>query len=127
MHKVTYTYLWIALVNQDITTSSKTAELIHLNKVHPGIIFGIESLWLCGLLSVSALCPSPFLLFFVAQEVTTVGYVGWAPYKLISSWVQTRNRTGRKPSLVAQLVKNPPAMQETLVLFLGQEDPLEKG
>ena len=29
--------------------------------------------------------------------------------------------------LVAQLVKNPPAMQETLVLFLGQEDPLEKG
>ena len=30
-------------------------------------------------------------------------------------------------SLVAQLVKNPPAMQETLVLFLGWEDPLEKG
>ena len=31
------------------------------------------------------------------------------------------------PSLVAQLVKNPPAMQETLVQFLGREDPLEKG
>ena len=30
-------------------------------------------------------------------------------------------------SLVAQLVKNPPAMRETLVQFLGQEDPLEKG
>ena len=30
-------------------------------------------------------------------------------------------------SLIAQLVKNPPAMQETLVLFLGWEDPLEKG
>ena len=30
-------------------------------------------------------------------------------------------------SLVAQLVKNPPAMQETWVWFLGQEDPLEKG
>ena len=30
-------------------------------------------------------------------------------------------------SLVAQLVKNPPAMQETPVQFLGQEDPLEKG
>ena len=29
-------------------------------------------------------------------------------------------------SLIAQLVKNPPAMQETLVQFLGQEDPLEK-
>ena len=30
-------------------------------------------------------------------------------------------------SLIAQLVKNPPAMQETLVRFLGWEDPLEKG
>ena len=30
-------------------------------------------------------------------------------------------------SPVAQLVKNLPAMQETLVQFLGQEDPLEKG
>ena len=30
-------------------------------------------------------------------------------------------------SLVVQLVKNPPAMQETPVQFLGQEDPLEKG
>ena len=30
-------------------------------------------------------------------------------------------------SLVAQLVKNPPAMQETLVRFLGWEDPLEEG
>ena len=29
-------------------------------------------------------------------------------------------------SLIAQLVKNPSAMQETLVLFLGWEDPLEK-
>ena len=30
-------------------------------------------------------------------------------------------------SLVAQLVKNPPAMQETPVRFLGWEDLLEKG
>ena len=30
-------------------------------------------------------------------------------------------------SLVAQLVKNLPAMQETLVRLLGWEDPLEKG
>ena len=30
-------------------------------------------------------------------------------------------------SLVAQLVKNPPTTQETLVRFLGGEDPLEKG
>jgi len=29
--------------------------------------------------------------------------------------------------LIGQLVKNPPARQETLVQFLGWEDPLEKG
>ena len=30
-------------------------------------------------------------------------------------------------NLVAQTVKNLPAMQETWVRFLGHEDPLEKG
>ena len=30
-------------------------------------------------------------------------------------------------SLIAQLVKNPPAMQETLVQLLGWEDSLEEG
>ena len=29
--------------------------------------------------------------------------------------------------LISQLVKNSPAMQETLVQFLGREDPLAKG
>ena len=33
----------------------------------------------------------------------------------------------KQTSLTAQLVKNLPAMQETSVRFLGQEDPLEKG
>ena len=32
-----------------------------------------------------------------------------------------------RASLVAQTVKNLPAMQETWVQSLGQEDPLEKG
>ena len=32
-----------------------------------------------------------------------------------------------RASLVTQLVKNLPAMQETRVRSLGQEDPLEKG
>ena len=31
------------------------------------------------------------------------------------------------PGLVAQLVKNPPSMHETLVQFLGRKVPLEKG
>ena len=38
------------------------------------------------------------------------------------------HRLSKKPgtSWVAQLVKNPPAIQETLVQFLVQEVPLEK-
>ena len=33
----------------------------------------------------------------------------------------------KRVSLIAQMVKNPPAMQQALVQFLGQEDLLEKG
>ena len=35
-------------------------------------------------------------------------------------------RSFTRASLVAQLVKNPPAMQETWVRSLGHEDPLDK-
>ena len=49
-------------------------------------------------------------------------YLGSIPgegkgYSLQYSWA----------SLVAQLVKNLPVTQDTLVCFLGWEDPLEKG
>ena len=41
---------------------------------------------------------------------------------------ETDRQTDReRASLIAQLVKNPPAMQETPVQFLGSADPLEKG
>ena len=43
--------------------------------------------------------------------------------KVISSLVDP---AGPRASLIAQLIKNLPAMQETPVQFLGQEDPLEK-
>ena len=39
----------------------------------------------------------------------------------------TANVSQTRASLVAQLVKNLPAMQETPVQFLGWEDLLEKG
>ena len=39
---------------------------------------------------------------------------------------QLKGYQWEKASLRAQLIKNPPAMQETLVQLLGQEDPLEK-
>ena len=37
------------------------------------------------------------------------------------------SRRWQGPPLIAQLGKNPPAMQETPIQFLGWEDPLEKG
>ena len=40
---------------------------------------------------------------------------------------QELKEKGLRASLIAQLVKNLPAMQGTRVRFLGGEDPLEKG
>ena len=44
-----------------------------------------------------------------------------------SAWVTWLVYLGKAASLVAHMVKNLPAMQETWVWSLGQEDPLEKG
>ena len=41
-------------------------------------------------------------------------------------YLLTSDRLEFKASLVAQSVKNPPAMEETWIRSLGQEDPLEK-
>ena len=46
---------------------------------------------------------------------------------IIWSIFQMTKDISYKASLIAQLVKNLPAIQETLVQFLGQEDLLEKG
>ena len=43
-------------------------------------------------------------------------------------WVEWKGLVrGIRASLVAQTVKNPPAMQETWFRSLGREDPLENG
>ena len=45
-----------------------------------------------------------------------------------NSWnLNMTSHMARRASLIAQLVKNPPAKQETPVQFLAWEDPLEKG
>ena len=44
---------------------------------------------------------------------------------MLSSQYHSSN-LGGWASLIAQLVKNPPAMQETWVQYLGWEYPLEK-
>ena len=49
----------------------------------------------------------------------------WSWYSIFSEFVQTYNDIWA--SLMVQMVKNLPAMQETWDQSLGQEDPLEKG
>ena len=56
------------------------------------------------------------MLVYVTQKFLASGSSFLLPH---STYLQV--------SLIAQLVKNPPAMQETLVQLLGWEDPLEKG
>ena len=85
------------------------------------------------------LCPSPFLYFLLLglgfpdssvgkESACNAGDSGSVPgtgrfsgegigYLFQYSWT----------SLVAELVKNPPAVRETWVRTLGWEDPLEKG
>ena len=71
----------------------------------------------------TSLSPAPIL-----QASWTVGHLtlpAWVPVFVragfgMRSW-------GWWSSLVAQMVKNPPAKQETRVQFLDQEDSLEKG
>ena len=68
-----------------------------------------------------SLGPTPVFLPGVPPGQRSLeGYHPWA-HK------ESDTTEGLWASLVAQLVKNPPAMQENPVRFLGQEDPLEKG
>ena len=58
------------------------------------------------------------------------GHMLFPDWQLCCRATSRKHRTVLKvsrASLVAQLVKNPPAMQETWVRSLGWEDPLEKG
>ena len=55
----------------------------------------------------------------VVGEGQHVRFWGKEEFRAINCWLRA--------SLVAQLVKNPPEMQDTWVWSLGWEDPLEKG
>ena len=63
---------------------------------------------LCGDLKGKEIQNSEYLYMYIQIYIYTLIYVYWT-------------------SLVAQMVKNPPAIQETQVWSLDQEDPLEKG
>ena len=55
----------------------------------------------------------------LTKECTLSDPVSWLVFLVVSYWPRA--------SLVAQMVKNPPAMQENWVSPPSQEDPLEKG
>ena len=60
----------------------------------------------------------PFMLVFLNKQFRFACFESYSNGIIyILSWA----------SLVAQMIKNPPAMQETWVRSLGQEYPLEKG
>ena len=66
------------------------------------------------------------LLFFSTKIKEEVNMMHFRKKSL--RWIKSAKAIHREwASLIAQLVKNLPAMQETPVLFLGQEDLLEKG
>ena len=62
-----------------------------------------------------AVATCPLLLFILLVNKVSIELI--LKVDSLESWA----------SLIAQLVKNLPGMQETPVQFQGQEDPLEKG
>ena len=48
-------------------------------------------------------------------------------WEMEGKWMSNNLCNRMTTSLVAQLVKNPPAMWETWVRYLGRDDPVEKG
>ena len=60
----------------------------------------------------------------VSKSCTSLCYP--VDYIYIHAYMQLTTTQPYRASLVAQSVKNPPAMQKTWVHFLGREDPLEK-
>ena len=61
-------------------------------------------------------------------KATHSSILAWRiPWTVESMESQSQTRLSNfRASLIAQLVKNLPAMQETQIQFLAQEDPLEK-
>ena len=72
-------------------------------------------------------------IFFFVQTIITIFLLGCSCFTivLVSGIQQSESaitiHISPISSTLAQLVNNPPAMQETVVQFLAQEDPLEKG
>ena len=66
------------------------------------------------------------LAFTSTRQACLLGIYYLSIWELLFLTMEITHLTQRA-SLVAQMVKNLPAVQETWVRFLGWEDPLEKG
>ena len=94
-------------------------------------------LWLIlFILSVSISLPFPISILDTYESGgSSFRVISFLPFHIYCSWgshgknteVVCHSLLQWRASLVAQLVKNLPAMQETPVWFLGREDLLEKG
>ena len=78
--------------------------------------------WQCGLKE-----SIDFPLFFSFQSFVALYFFFTLSLKMIICLVFPFTSLFYLASLVAQLIKNLPAMQKMWVWFLGWEDPLEKG
>ena len=70
----------------------------------------------------------PSLIYATDEEELSAKAASFLALMLAHHWPEVYQCILCYPTdfLVAQLVNNPPAIQETPVQFLGQEDPLEK-
>ena len=125
-----------AAVGFDKTGSSSTGEKCQLDSTatsRRSCPQSGETLWGCSQEEETEQRPSlPFLLQPAASHSCPSMYHCRLSSGSLREWIprKTTNRVScsiRGTSLVAHLVKNPPAMQKTLAWFLGGEDPLEKG
>ena len=71
--------------------------------------------------------PLPYLHLHVSSTLLPPGCPGRHPHLLSLIPMLLALPRGWRASPRAQLVENPPAMQETPVRFLAREDLLEKG
>ena len=64
---------------------------------------------------------------FLPESPLGLSIMSYMESKRLAIEFKLRYKRHAWASLVAQLIQNPPAMQETPVQFLGREDLLEKG
>ena len=86
----------------------------------------IQSLVWEDLLEKKMATHSSILAWKIPWRKSLVGYSPWGR-KESDRTERLFTNTTYVASLIAQLAKNLPAIQETSVPFLGREDPLEKG